>query len=80
VANNFPGWQSRIAEEAGAGVILPSDDLPAAARRIADALRDRDWLHSAGAAARRLAETRFNRDDLALQLEKVLQQAHADGP
>jgi glycosyltransferase involved in cell wall biosynthesis len=80
VANNFPGWQSRIAEEAGAGVILPSDDLPAAARRIADALRDRDWLNSAGAAARRLAETRFNRDDLALQLEKVLQQAHADGP
>jgi glycosyltransferase involved in cell wall biosynthesis len=80
VANNFPGWQSRIAEEAGAGVILSSDDLPAAARHIVDALRDREWLDSAGAAARRLAEARFNRDDLALQLEKVLQQARADGP
>ena len=80
VANNFPGWQSRIAEEAGAGVILPADDLPAAARCISGVLRDRAWLASAGAAARRLAETRFNRDDLALQLEKVLQQARSDGP
>lgn len=79
VANNFPGWQSRIAEEAGAGVILPADDLPAAARRIAGVLRDQDWLDYAGAAARQLAEVRFNRDDLARQLEKVLLQARAEG-
>lgn len=78
VANNFPGWQSLIAEEAGAGLILPADDVPAAARRVAVALRDRAWLESAGAAARRLAETRFNRDDLARQLVTVLERARAD--
>jgi glycosyltransferase involved in cell wall biosynthesis len=78
VANNFPGWQSLIAEEAGAGLILPADDVPAAARRMAAALRDRAWLESAGAAARRLAETRFNRDELARQLVTVLERARAD--
>lgn len=78
VANNFPGWQSLIAEEAGAGLILPADDLPAAARRVAAALRDRAWLESAGAAARRLAEKRFNRDELARQLITVLERVRAD--
>lgn len=78
VANNFPGWQSRIAQEAGAGLILPADDVPAAARQLAGALRDRQWLDSAGAAARRLAETRFNRDDLAARLGGVLEQARAE--
>ena len=78
VANNFPGWQSRIAQEAGAGLILPADDVPAAARQLAAALRDRRWLDSAGTAARRLAETRFNRDELAAQLGGVLEQARAE--
>lgn len=78
VANNFPGWQSRIAQEAGAGLILPADDVPAAARQLASALRDRKWLDSAGTAARRLAETRFNRDELAAQLGGVLEQARAE--
>lgn len=78
VANNFPGWQSRVAQEAGAGLILPADDVPAAARQVAAALRDRQWLDSAGTAARRLAENQFNRDELAAQLGGVLEQARAD--
>ena len=78
VATNFPGWQSRVAQEAGAGLILPADDVPAAARQVAAALRDRQWLDSAGTAARRLAENQFNRDELAAQLGGVLEQARAD--
>lgn len=78
VANNFPGWQSRVAQEAGAGLILPADDVPAAARQVAAALRDRQWLDSAGTAARSLAENQFNRDELAAQLGGVLEQARAD--
>jgi len=78
VASNFTGWQSLIADEAGAGLILPAADLPAAARQVATALRDRQWLEGAGTAARRLAETRFNRDDLAAQLADVLERARAD--
>ena len=78
VANNFPGWQTQIAEEAGAGVQLPAEDPGAAARIVANALRDEQWLASAGRAARRLAESRFNRDDLAAQLNRVLEEARAD--
>ncbi|MBP7609918.1 MAG: hypothetical protein KA760_10500, partial [Steroidobacteraceae bacterium] len=78
VANNFPGWQSRIAEAADAGLILPADDLAAAARQVATALRDKAWLEAAGRAARQLAESRFNRDVLAAQLVGVLEQARAD--
>ena len=78
VANNFPGWQSRIAEEVDAGLILPADDLAAAARQVATALRDKAWLEAAGRAARQLAESRFDRDLLAAQLVGVLEQARAD--
>jgi glycosyltransferase involved in cell wall biosynthesis len=78
VANNFPGWQSRIAEEAGAGLILPAGDLPSAARRVATAVRDRPWLEAAGKAARHLARSRFDRDLLAAQLVEVLEQARSE--
>ncbi len=77
VANNFRGWQSIVAEEAGAGLVLPASDHAAAARSVARALRDRAWLDSAGAAARRLAAERFDRDLLATQLECVLRKAVA---
>lgn len=77
VANNFPGWQSKLAEQAGAGLIVSATDTQAAARDIVRALRDRDWMERAGRAARELAVGRFNRDALAQQLEGVLREAHA---
>lgn len=75
VASNFRGWQSIVADEAGAGLVLPATDCAAAARSVAKALRDRAWLEAAGAAARRLGVERFDRDRLATQLECVLQRA-----
>lgn len=77
VANNFPGWQSKVAEQAGAGLIVSATDTEAAARDIARALRDRDWLERAGQCARTLATGRFNRDLLAQELDRVLRDAHA---
>ncbi len=75
VANNFDGWQARVAVEAGAGVILSPTDHLQAARDLARALRDRQWLETAGAAALTLARTRFSRDMLARDLARVLDRA-----
>jgi len=77
VANNFAGWQSRLAAEAGAGLILSSTDVLAAAREVARTLRDPNWMATAGRAARKLAESRFNRDVLAADLARVLEDARA---
>jgi glycosyltransferase involved in cell wall biosynthesis len=73
VASNLPGWSARIAEDAGAGITLPFDDIDSAAQMLVAALRDREWLMSAGQAAGRLAHERFDRDLLASQLGRVLE-------
>jgi glycosyltransferase involved in cell wall biosynthesis len=77
VANNFPGWQSKVAAEAGAGLILSATDLPGAARDVVRALRDPVWMARASAAARELAHTRFDRDQLGAQLAQLLEAVHA---
>jgi glycosyltransferase involved in cell wall biosynthesis len=78
VANNFPGWQSHIAADANAGLILSATDIDAAARDVARALRDPVWMSRASAAARELAQTRFDRDRLGAQLAQVLEEACAE--
>lgn len=72
VANNFDGFSSRVARDAGAGIILDPDDVDAAAKDLVAHIRDEAWLTSARAAAKRLGEERFSRDLLAGDLEKVL--------
>lgn len=72
VANNFPGWQAKVAVEAGAGLIVSATDFPAAAKDICDALHNEKWMTGAQAACRALAGLRFNRDNLANDLLKVL--------
>jgi glycosyltransferase involved in cell wall biosynthesis len=76
MAANFLGYQSKVAVEAGAGIVLSSTDIEQAAHDIVRTLHDRDWLASAGRAARCLAETRFSRDQLAIKLVEVLEDAH----
>ena len=78
VANNFPGWQSRIAVEAGAGIILSATDLDTAARDVVRALRDPHWMARARLAAQELARTRFDRDKLGAELARVLETARAE--
>ena len=73
VANNFPGWQSLVAEQAGAGVILDAHDTDEAARQLVAVLRDPDWLASASLAARDLAEGRFDRGRLGTELARILE-------
>jgi glycosyltransferase involved in cell wall biosynthesis len=78
VASNFRGFQSIVAEEAGAGIILSSTDLDGAARMLVSLLRNGPALEKASVAARLLARSRFDRDALARQLEDVLASALAE--
>lgn len=75
VANNFRGWQSILAEEAGAGLIISATDIDAAAGDIVRALGNSNWMDQAGIAARSLATNRFDRDLLAADLIRVLEDA-----
>ena len=79
VFSNYNGWASELAEQEGAGLIVPRDDVAAAARVVATKIMDDDWLDRSGYAARRLAEERFGHDGLAARLEEVLVSAVGDG-
>ena len=79
VANNFRGWQSELAVAAGAGLILSSSDVEAAAGDLVRSLRDREGMVRSGRAARELGVGRFNRDVLAADLARVLEEAYAEG-
>lgn len=79
VANNFDGWQTRIALEADVGIMLDPDDATAAADSLVAALRNPEWRAGVPDRALRLARERFDRDVLAGQLESVLLQAVGTG-
>lgn len=72
IANNFDGWQSRIARDAGVGLILDPTDVAVAARQLVAALQDEAWLRTVPDRARRLATEEFERGLLAERLERVL--------
>lgn len=69
---NHLGWQADLLSESGAGLVLPFGDICQAARLLCNHVTDERWLARAGAAAGRLADSRFARDRLALELENVL--------
>lgn len=72
VAINYQGWQADLLRESGAGIVLPANDPPTAARALTELLNDRDRLIQMGRTARHLAETRFSRDLLFEEFERIL--------
>lgn len=74
VAVNHGGWQAELLEREGAGFRLDADPEQAA-KTLADVFSIPAVLQSMGANARRLAENRFARDDLARELERTLSEA-----
>ena len=71
VAINYGGWHAQLLREAQAGIRLDSD--PRRAASDLQALADEPGkIKSAGLNARRLAEERFSRDDLAAKIQAVL--------
>lgn len=77
IAINYDGWQADLLLGNDAGLVLNTGDIRSSADSLAKAIHDREWLHSAGAASRQLAELYFDRDKLAAQLEEVLERAVA---
>lgn len=75
VVINYGGWQLDLLRENDAGLGLPSDDLPAAARRLVDAIHDTSHLLVMGQNARMLGETCFARDNLAHDFIQVISDA-----
>lgn len=69
--SNHPGFQTEVSVEAGCGAQLSASPA-VAAEQLATMLRDEQWLASACEAASGLARTRFNRDDHARMLERLL--------
>jgi glycosyltransferase involved in cell wall biosynthesis len=72
VLNNYPGWLADLIRTHECGVALPPGDpevFADALERLAD---DPVRRASMGAAARRLAESRFARKDLADQFAEAL--------
>lgn len=75
VGINYGGWQSELVEKYGIGLVLPPNDPDAAAKVIIDFLADPLKVSAAGERARLLGEEMFSRDNLAIQLEKILTNA-----
>lgn len=80
IAINYGGWQADLLRESGAGLVLEPQEPAEAARHLAGAVRDADWLRRASNAAGELAEHRFSRDRLAVELENVLRLAVGENP
>ncbi len=72
LAVNYGGWHAELLEEAEAGLVLPPDAPEAAAAKLVERAHDPHWLERTGRNARRLAEERFARDNLASELEAIL--------
>lgn len=74
VAINYGGWHAELLSSTGAGVVLPPRDPAAGAEQLAALLRDAERMRLAREAARELAMTRFDRDILAAQLRRILEE------
>jgi glycosyltransferase involved in cell wall biosynthesis len=74
---NTPGWLTELVEQNEAGVAVRPADPADLADKVAF-LRDKpELVRRYGENARRLAESDFDRDRLAAQLEQVLERAAA---
>lgn len=72
---NYGGWQAKLLQESGAGLVVPSRDPDEAARMLHAFLTEPGAIQRASVAAAELAEERFNRNQLASQLIDVLTRA-----
>lgn len=71
-ASNFEGFQSIVARDADVGIILDPVCTKRASRQLVDLLNNSGWLERVGSRSEVLARTRFNRDELARELECAL--------
>ena len=75
VVNNYPGWLAGLIADHDAGSVVPPADPVAFADALQTLAADPARRARQGAAARRLAETRFARADLAADFVATLEAA-----
>lgn len=73
VVINYGGWQKNILEKNATGISLDSENYKQAALDLFDFLNDRERLELAQSAARKIADTEFDRDFLYQKLSNVFQ-------
>jgi glycosyltransferase involved in cell wall biosynthesis len=69
------GWTKELVEKHRCGWYSPAGDAAELSNRVADILQDREQRQRAGDAGKRLAYDAFNRDQLATEMQLVLEQA-----
>jgi glycosyltransferase involved in cell wall biosynthesis len=70
---NYGGWMHEMVNSHGCGIAMWQQSITEVAKELDQKLHDNAWLERSGAAARQLAEQRFDRDLLAEQLISVLE-------
>jgi len=78
IAINHEGWLADLIREHDCGLVLPARDIPAAARMLAEALRNRQWLREAGRRAYQLGRKQFDAIRCIDEIEAVLYAAVGD--
>ena len=73
VINNYPGWLAEMIEENKCGISIEPDNPKAFANALTSLADDRSMLPDMGIAARNLAESHFNRDQLSTQFVRHLE-------
>lgn len=69
---NYDGWHADLLRENNAGLVLVGKGLDSAARIIIEAVKNPGYMNEMGKNSSILADTFFDREILAQQLEKVL--------
>lgn len=73
LAINYGGWQKKLIEDHKNGIVLPSNDVIAAAKQLNTYLKDQEELTLAGKSSRNLALKDFSRDVAAKRLLALLE-------
>ena len=79
VVINYGGWQKDIICKEQIGEVLPTEANETAAKLVVDLINDENRLKACGKNSRSLAEERFSRDMLALQLLETLESVYEKG-
>lgn len=75
VLNNYPGWVAELIESHACGRAVPPDNPTAFAEALMDLADHPEQCQAMRAAARKLAETQFDREQLSDRFVEVLENA-----
>ncbi|NRB41328.1 MAG: glycosyltransferase family 4 protein [Pseudomonadales bacterium] len=75
---NYGGWQKKIIEQHGNGIVVDSLDMNKASETLLEFIKDQASLDEASEASLLLSKTEFNRDHLADKLIAVIESALDD--